>query len=112
MRSIKDVLETATSVATLIAAGAIVWSIISVRQGGPATAPTPPSPVSNLNGVETSIASAASQRHQGAKVAIVEFSDFECPFCGRYAREVYPQVQKAYVETGDVSRILWKRKMA
>src|SRR5205085_11623237 len=25
-----------------------------------------------------------------ARVAIIEYSDFECPFCGEYAREVYP----------------------
>ena len=27
----------------------------------------------------------------GARVAVLEFSDFECPFCGRYARETYPR---------------------
>lgn len=37
-----------------------------------------------------------------AKVAIVEFSDYECPFCKRYFEETYPQIKKNYVDTGKV----------
>jgi protein-disulfide isomerase len=37
-----------------------------------------------------------------ARVAIIEYSDFECPYCGRYAREVFPQVVQNYVKTGKV----------
>lgn len=35
-----------------------------------------------------------------AKVAIVEFSDFECPYCKRHFTEVYPDILKNYVDTG------------
>ena len=38
----------------------------------------------------------------GARIAIVEYSDFECPFCGKYSREVYPQIVERYVKTGKV----------
>jgi len=27
-----------------------------------------------------------------APVTIIEFSDFECPFCGKYILETYPQI--------------------
>lgn len=37
-----------------------------------------------------------------AKVTIVEFSDFECPYCGRYATETFPQIDKGYIQTGKV----------
>ena len=37
-----------------------------------------------------------------AKVTIVEFSDFECPFCRRYFTETYPQLKKEYIDTGKV----------
>ena len=40
-----------------------------------------------------------------SRVAIVEFSDFECPFCGRYAREVYPRLTEEYIETGRVQYV-------
>ena len=38
----------------------------------------------------------------GARIAIVEYSDFECPFCGKYSREIYPQIIDRYVKTGKV----------
>jgi protein-disulfide isomerase len=37
-----------------------------------------------------------------AQIAIVEYSDFECPFCGKYTREIYPQIIERYVKTGKV----------
>jgi protein-disulfide isomerase len=37
-----------------------------------------------------------------ARIAIVEYSDFECPFCGKYSREIYPQIIERYVNTGKV----------
>ena len=37
-----------------------------------------------------------------AKVAIVEFSDYECPFCKRHFQETSPQLIEEYVDTGEV----------
>lgn len=37
-----------------------------------------------------------------AKVTMIEFSDFECPFCKRYFDETLSQIIKAYVDTGKV----------
>ncbi len=37
-----------------------------------------------------------------AKVTIVEFSDFQCPFCGRFFMETEPKIIDAYVKTGKV----------
>ena len=41
-----------------------------------------------------------------AKIAIVEFTDYECPFCESYHSETFPQIKKAYVDTGKVQYIL------
>ncbi len=35
-----------------------------------------------------------------AKVAIVEFSDFECPFCQKFHKDSYDTLVKDYVDTG------------
>ena len=35
-----------------------------------------------------------------AKVAIVEFSDYECPFCQRFHKETFDKLVKDYVDTG------------
>jgi protein-disulfide isomerase len=37
-----------------------------------------------------------------APVTIVEYSDFQCPFCEKYFTETYPEILKKYVETGKV----------
>jgi protein-disulfide isomerase len=38
----------------------------------------------------------------GASVAIVEYADFECPYCGQYEHDIYPQISKDYIQTGKV----------
>lgn len=35
-----------------------------------------------------------------AAVTIIEFSDYECPFCGRHFQQTYPQLKKNYIDTG------------
>ncbi|KKR05744.1 MAG: DSBA oxidoreductase [candidate division WS6 bacterium GW2011_GWF2_39_15] len=35
-----------------------------------------------------------------AKVAIVEFSDYECPYCQRHFTDTYPSLVKDYVDSG------------
>jgi len=37
-----------------------------------------------------------------ARVAIVEFGDYQCPYCGRHANEVLPHIVTDYVKTGKV----------
>ena len=37
-----------------------------------------------------------------AKVTVIEFSDYQCPFCGRYSRDTYGQLERDYVKTGKV----------
>jgi len=37
-----------------------------------------------------------------AHVAIVEFTDFQCPYCGAYAANSYPSILAQYIQTGKV----------
>jgi len=37
-----------------------------------------------------------------AEVAIVEYADFECPYCGQYEHDIYSQISKDYIQTGKV----------
>ena len=43
---------------------------------------------------------------QKAEIAIVEFTDYECPFCEQYHAQTFPQLKKAFVDTGKVQYIL------
>jgi len=40
-----------------------------------------------------------------AKVTIVEFSDYQCPFCARYAHETFPLIDRDYIRTGRVKYV-------
>ncbi|PIN73705.1 hypothetical protein COV20_05790 [Candidatus Woesearchaeota archaeon CG10_big_fil_rev_8_21_14_0_10_45_16] len=40
-----------------------------------------------------------------APITIVEFSDFQCPFCGQFFKETLPQLEKDYIETGRVKLV-------
>ncbi len=40
-----------------------------------------------------------------APVTIVEFSDFECPFCARFYEQTLPQIEEEYIETGQVKLV-------
>lgn len=49
--------------------------------------------------------SATSQEtkgNKGARVAIIEFSDFQCDFCLQYVTGTFPQLDKNYIKTGKV----------
>ncbi|MBD3330763.1 thioredoxin domain-containing protein [Candidatus Peregrinibacteria bacterium] len=43
--------------------------------------------------------------NEDAKVTIVEFSDYECPFCARYISYTYPQIKENYIDTGKVKYV-------
>jgi len=42
-----------------------------------------------------------------AKVTLVEFSDFECPYCIRHFSQTWPELKKTYIDTGKV-KIVFK----
>lgn len=99
-RSVLDVIETIAIIATC---GAVVFTLVTGRAGsGPATvAPRPPQPEDvRERHWSLSLNSASTINPNNAKLALVEFSDFQCPYCGRYARETFPRLRGELVDTG------------
>lgn len=41
----------------------------------------------------------------GAKVTIVEFSDFECPYCARHFTQTWPKIKSEYLDKGLIKLI-------
>lgn len=54
-----------------------------------------PRPVVDLTG-------APQKGNADAQVALVEFSDYECPFCIRHFRETMPLLEKNYISNGKI----------
>jgi protein-disulfide isomerase len=51
---------------------------------------------------DLTVGDAPSRGKASAKLTIIEFSDFECPFCARYTAETLGQIDRDYVSTGKV----------
>ncbi len=39
---------------------------------------------------------------EDAPVSIIEFTDLQCPYCARHARQTFPRLRSDYIETGKV----------
>ena len=66
-------------------------------QAAAAPAPAPPATVD--------IKGELARGNANARVAIIEYSDYQCPFCARHVSQTYPQIDKEYIETGKVKYI-------
>ena len=64
--------------------------------------PQQPSLGFNPATAKVAIAGAPTLGRADAPVTIVEFSDFECPFCQRHFAQTWPEIKRDYVDTGKV----------
>lgn len=48
------------------------------------------------------ITGATTMGNLNALITVYEFSDFECPFCARFALDTFPQLKEKYIDTGKV----------
>ena len=107
LEGIGSVIDRIASVAMIFAAGILLWVVPTDRRSETVT------PSGGSEGVETIEVTqvvdpppqASTKGKSTARLAIIEFSDFECPFCGQYARNVYPRLVEEYVNTGKVQYV-------
>lgn len=103
----KDALLVAGAIllASLIIAGSIV---AGTKSASKTTAPTAVKDTAQAPAVAPTDTNATTSLDDDpvlgdkkkAKVAIVEFSDFECPFCQKFHKETFDTLVKEYVDTG------------
>lgn len=61
----------------------------------------PPQP----QNVVLDLAGRAVKGDKAAKLALVEFTDYQCPFCARHVRDTDGQIEKEYIETGKLKHV-------
>ncbi len=96
----------------ILAAILVVGAFMFFIRGDNNTAPTgqvvnnPGDTLPSANGkVEVSEDDDAVLGKKDAPVTIIEFSDYECPFCGRHFQQTYPQLKNDYIDTGKVKLV-------
>jgi protein-disulfide isomerase len=105
LRAVLEVTALMATIAVCIGMLVIMWR--GPAQVAPAQtakrAATPSRGTENVIPVEpASLEGAQIEGNRAAKVAVIEYSDFQCPFCARFATETLPAFEKAYVEPGKV----------
>ena len=93
--------EIGALVVMLSTAGLLAWTVVDSRREGETGRVTPP-PRSRVPAEPLSLAGAAVRGSQSAKFAVVEFGDYQCPACSRFAQTILPGFLDRYVETGQV----------
>lgn len=83
-------------IAIVITAILLVVAATAVQQQQQA----PPSPPQEIQSI--SLGGAITMGKQDAPVTVVEFSDFQCPFCKRHFEDTFNQIEQEYVATGQV----------
>jgi protein-disulfide isomerase len=82
--------------------------VLLLLASGCATQPATADPAPRPPAVPVTAGAAAPQADgrvlgaEDAPVTIIEFTDLQCPYCARFARETWPRVRKDYVDTGKV----------
>ena len=73
--------------------------IKTLLRGRVATAPPEP------QNVVVSVKDDPFKGEKNAKITLVEFSDYQCPFCSRHFRETLPQLEREYSVNGKVKYV-------
>jgi protein-disulfide isomerase len=102
----KALLDLLATISVIAAGVAITWGVVSGRMslGGRPVPQERSRPAAPLPSAPVPIDGAETRGSRNAKVAVIEFSEFECPFCGKFAKESWPVLQSQYVDSG---KVLW-----
>jgi len=96
----KNFLALSILVSGVMISGSLLYMDSSVKLGSAQINPN------NLGQVNTKVDVSADNDaflgKQNAPVTIIEFSDYQCPFCRTFWRDSLPQIKKEYIDTGKV----------
>ncbi|MFF4267343.1 DsbA family protein [Streptomyces virginiae] len=110
--SAKPLLISAGVALAAITLGLVSWQATAPDSTGSAGSAVAPAPATD----PTAELKALARRESGDKLAVgradapvvlIEYSDFKCGYCGKFARDTEPELVKKYVQDGTL-RIEWR----
>jgi protein-disulfide isomerase len=100
---LRQLLDGVVLVLVACAAAAVLWRSLypqtrTVHIGSaPGQRPEEPLPAQPIELKQAAIEGATT-----AKVILVEFSDFQCPYCAKFSNDILPRLRERYVRTGAI----------
>jgi protein-disulfide isomerase len=92
---IKASLDVMSSVALIVAASALIWTVFFRDV---TTQPSAQRGFVSAKGLSLDTANIAHMSGKGP-LAIVEFTDYECPFCTAYAKDTFPLIEQKLINS-------------
>jgi protein-disulfide isomerase len=86
---LRFVMDVVVTIVLVVAAGLVVWN--NWPRKATEARPVPKAPVSIVND--------ATLGDQAAKIVVIEYSDFQCPFCGRFAVDTFPGIRARLIDS-------------
>jgi len=94
---------------TLVALTVLMQSVVLYNQyrrsSKTQNAATRPSVTEAPQGVVIDLAGLPTKGGKNAKVVLVEFSDYECPFCRRHANGVGKQLETSFIDNEEIRHV-------
>ncbi len=87
------------SVAALCMFVSVIAAPLAAQSGGGATATASAASADSLSKL---LLAARTRGSATAPITVYEMSDFQCPYCKRFALETWPTLEERYVKTGKV----------
>lgn len=104
MEDNKKLLTFLVVIAIILSAASLYWTYTINKKINPGTAAITNNNNNNQNQagqkVQVSVADAPYEGSANAPITILEFSDFQCPYCGKFVSDSYPQIKSQYIDTG------------
>jgi protein-disulfide isomerase len=101
MQRLKTMLETLSALVVIAAGGFVMWTYAKQPVVAAPVAPAPRiAEVQDVLRAERVRLVRGDAIAGGGQLAIVEFTDYECPYCARHAKETLPALRKDLIDAG------------